>query len=183
MVSEGRRREFARHTGFDGAAQREIPDPQDEATFLASKLRPEEQHEGTGQEMRRMYAELLALRRHDDVLRAQDRERMRAMASGDLLLVHLWHGREQRLIAANFGVAIDAPPGAAGVPPELAGLPWRMLFSSDARQFGGNDEQARLDRDFVSLAPHTVVLLAARRRSLPGRAREALRRLAARRRR
>jgi len=168
-VSDGRRREFARFAGFDDASQREIPDPQDETTFLASKLRLEERHEGVGEEFRRMFAELLALRRRDDVLRLQDRERMHATAAGDLLLVHLWHGREHRLIAANFGVAIDASPASAGVPATLADLPWRTLFSSDERRFGGDDDGVRLDGDFVSLPPQTVALLAARRPLPPAR--------------
>lgn len=168
-VSDGRRREFARFAGFDDASQREIPDPQDETTFLASKLRLEERHEGVGEEFRRMFAELLALRRRDDVLHLQDRERMRASASGDLLLVHVWDGREHRLVAANFGVAIDASPISAGVPAWLADLPWRTLFSSDERRFGGGDDGVRLDGDFVSLPPQTIVLLAARRPLLPAR--------------
>jgi maltooligosyltrehalose trehalohydrolase len=51
----GRRREFADFSAFAGA---EIPDPQAEATFLASKLHPERGDDGT----RAYYRELLALR-------------------------------------------------------------------------------------------------------------------------
>jgi maltooligosyltrehalose trehalohydrolase len=48
---EGRRREFARFAGFAG----EVPDPQDEATFLRSKLTPAPAEE--------LYTRLLRLRR------------------------------------------------------------------------------------------------------------------------
>ena len=53
---EGRKREFARFAAFAGE---EVPDPQDEGTFLASKL----DRSGANQELRAFYGELLALRR------------------------------------------------------------------------------------------------------------------------
>jgi maltooligosyltrehalose trehalohydrolase len=52
---EGRRKEFAKFSSFRG----EVPDPQDEATFLRSKLDPE----AGDAELRSFYAELIALRR------------------------------------------------------------------------------------------------------------------------
>jgi len=177
QVAEGRRQEFARMAGFEDAAHREIPDPQAEETFLASKLRRAERYEGAGPAVRRMFSELIALRREDVVLREQIRERMHASAAGDLLLVHLWRGREHRLVAANLGVAIDAAPKTAGVPRALTGMRWRVAFSSDARRFGGNDDRVRLDRGLVSLPPCSVVLLEARQPRLPARLLDAARRL------
>jgi maltooligosyltrehalose trehalohydrolase len=52
---EGRRREFAKYSGFQG----EVPDPQDPASFERSKLHPE----AGDDELRAFYAELIALRR------------------------------------------------------------------------------------------------------------------------
>jgi maltooligosyltrehalose trehalohydrolase len=52
---EGRKREFAKFSAFGG----EVPDPQDEATFLRSKLRPE----AGDDELRMFYSGLIALRR------------------------------------------------------------------------------------------------------------------------
>jgi maltooligosyltrehalose trehalohydrolase len=52
---EGRRREFAKFTAFQG----EVPDPQDPATFERSKLHPEMGDDG----LRAFYTELIALRR------------------------------------------------------------------------------------------------------------------------
>jgi maltooligosyltrehalose trehalohydrolase len=53
---EGRRREFAAFAEFRG---REVPDPQDPATFEASKL----SREGSPEGLRDLYAALLAVRR------------------------------------------------------------------------------------------------------------------------
>ncbi len=55
QVAEGRRREFERFAAFAGE---EVPDPQDPATFRASKLDPGDADLG----LRTLYAELLALR-------------------------------------------------------------------------------------------------------------------------
>jgi maltooligosyltrehalose trehalohydrolase len=52
---EGRRREFAKFSAFQG----EVPDPQDPATFERSKLHPE----AGDDELRAFYADLIALRR------------------------------------------------------------------------------------------------------------------------
>ena len=52
---EGRRREFAAFAEFEGE---EVPDPQDEATFRASKLT----REGEPESLRELYAALLRAR-------------------------------------------------------------------------------------------------------------------------
>lgn len=58
-TAEGRRREFAEH-GWDADA---IPDPQDPATFEASKLKWAEIDEGDHARLRDTYRQLIALRR------------------------------------------------------------------------------------------------------------------------
>jgi maltooligosyltrehalose trehalohydrolase len=58
-TAAGRKREFAEH-GWDAD---EIPDPQDPETFLRSKLKWDEIDDGDHGRLRRVYNELLALRR------------------------------------------------------------------------------------------------------------------------
>jgi maltooligosyltrehalose trehalohydrolase len=178
LVTEGRRREFARFAGFEDAAkQREIPDPQSEQTFLESKLNLREREEGVGEQAYRMYTELIALRRNDAVLCRQDRTHMDVTVASELLLVHMWHGREHRLLAANLGVALDVTPAALGVPRTLLGRNWRPAISTDERRFGGTDGRVRFDDHLISMPPHTVAWLSAREPLLPGRVLRALRRL------
>lgn len=63
-VTEGRRREFARFAAFaDPVAREEIPDPQAEATFTASRLRWEERAREPHASSLRLHRALLALRR------------------------------------------------------------------------------------------------------------------------
>jgi len=124
-----------------------------------------------------MYTELIRLRRSDAVLRQQDRTRMDVTLCGELLLVHLWHGRKHRLLSANLGVAIDATPAALGAPRKLRGLDWRPAISTDERRFGGTDGRVRFDDHLVSMPPHTVAWLSASEPALPGRLLRRLRRL------
>ncbi|HET6614623.1 MAG TPA: DUF3459 domain-containing protein, partial [Dehalococcoidia bacterium] len=171
QIIEGRRQEFVWFTGVDESRGSEIPDPQAEQTFLDSKLNLEEREQGVGAERWAMNRELIALRKRDRVLRRQDRRQMRAIAASEqMLLAHLWHGREHRLIVANFGMAVDAPPSSAGVPTELASRDWQFVFSTEERRFGGTDDRVRFDAQMISLPPQTVVWLAATEPPLPARA-------------
>ncbi len=90
-------------------------------------------------------------------------------ASRELLLVRLRDGNEQRLIVWNPGLAIDAPPAAAGIPADVLELDWRVVFSTEDRRFGGTDDRVRFDSELIAIPPHTTVLLASAPRS--GRAR------------
>ncbi len=64
LVTEGRRKEFARFRAFsDEASRARIPDPQEEATFLSSKLHWQEQTHGAHARTLQWYRQLLGLRR------------------------------------------------------------------------------------------------------------------------
>jgi maltooligosyltrehalose trehalohydrolase len=66
-VSAGRRREFAEH----GWSTDEIPDPQDPATFAASKLDWNEVRTSRGRRLLQWYQQLIALRRAEPALTDQ----------------------------------------------------------------------------------------------------------------
>ncbi|HEX4431602.1 MAG TPA: malto-oligosyltrehalose trehalohydrolase [Frankiaceae bacterium] len=66
-VSAGRRREFADH----GWSTEEIPDPQDPATFAASKLDWNELRASRGRRLLQWYQQLIALRRAEPALTDQ----------------------------------------------------------------------------------------------------------------
>lgn len=69
LVSEGRREEFKRFRAFsDPAVRATIPDPQDPATFEASRLRWDEVDREPHRSMLRAVREALRLRREDPVL-------------------------------------------------------------------------------------------------------------------
>ncbi len=74
LVTEGRRREFARFAAFsDPAARERVPDPQDPATFARSHLTWEETEAGPHAGILRLYRDLLRLRADDPALRDSSR--------------------------------------------------------------------------------------------------------------
>jgi maltooligosyltrehalose trehalohydrolase len=127
-VRRGRREEFS----MEGSE--EAPDPQDEATFLRSKLNRDLRQGGKHRALYEFYRELLRLRRELAPLRFPDKDRMELIARGEqrTLLVRRWEGDDQVLVALNFGgesaeVTFALPPGR-----------WRRLLdSADTRWEGG----------------------------------------------
>jgi maltooligosyltrehalose trehalohydrolase len=103
-VADGRRAEFAAF-GWGGA---EIPDPQDEATFLRSKLDWSEPDRAGHRELLAWYRELIALRRSQPELTDPRLDRVHADYDEDGRWLVAARGRLR--IAANLG------PGAAALP-------------------------------------------------------------------
>ncbi|HEV7666120.1 MAG TPA: malto-oligosyltrehalose trehalohydrolase [Chloroflexota bacterium] len=162
LVTEGRRKEFTAFSAFADAARREqIPDPQAESTFRASKLDLAEADRSPGDELAALYARLIALRRSDAVLLPQDRRAMEAKAlSADVLAVLRWRergstiggprdadsvsARSERLLLVNFGdsaVRVDAYGGG-----------WQTLLETG--------DTARVDDEAVTVAPRSASILA-----------------------
>ena len=144
LVTEGRRSEFAAFRAFADPDMRDsIPDPQEEATFLASRLDLQERR--TNAPIYRLYQELLALRTGDPVLRHGDRATTRAVAVGaQIVVVHRWRGTAHRVLVANFGAATNLllanTPGLRDVPVAA----WHLLLSTADPQFGGGGREVGL---------------------------------------
>ncbi len=155
-VTEGRRQEFAAFPAFrDPARRARIPDPQDEATFRRSKLDPGERARHAP--MERLYRDLLALRRHDPVLRVPDRTATHAAPlTADVLAVHRWRGAEQRLLLVNFGAAVRLPALESPLVPPSASLVW---WSRDAR-YGGDGAAPTRAHGAVHLPARCAALFA-----------------------
>jgi maltooligosyltrehalose trehalohydrolase len=108
-VSEGRRREFAEH----GWKTDEIPDPQDPATFMASKLDWNEARTGRGRRLLQWYQQLIALRRAEPALTEQQLGRARFQydeASGWFIV---WRGQED---GESIAVAVNLTDRPQDVP-------------------------------------------------------------------
>jgi maltooligosyltrehalose trehalohydrolase len=158
LVTEGRREEFKRFRAFADPVLREgIPDPQAEETFVRSKLDLDERvsHAATY----RLYRDLLALRRDDQVLADQNRATTRAVAIGaQVIAVHRWRAEQNRLLIANVGPSIGIP---AGQTRGLADLPLeqaRLLLSTAARRYGGSGQPATIRGGVVEMPARTAAI-------------------------
>lgn len=140
-VSEGRAKEFGSFN-WEG----EVPDPQDVATFNASKLQYDLRESGRHAVLRAFYTELIRLRKTLPALRHQEKAQMEVIGYERERLVFLrrWHGDSD--ICALFNLA-DEPAGI--VAPIPTGR-WECILSSagarwQADQTGGHDDPPPLD--------------------------------------
>lgn len=128
LAVAGREAEFRDFWGSRQGDGRESPSPQDESTFLGSKLDLNEREQPPHDGVRRLFRELLSLRRDDVVFRAQDGSGLRAQAvSDDVLMVERELGGERRVVVVNFGEwASFAREGT-----------WEAVFSTAEERFAG----------------------------------------------
>ncbi|HLZ49631.1 MAG TPA: malto-oligosyltrehalose trehalohydrolase [Candidatus Acidoferrum sp.] len=137
-VRKGRREEFSRF-----AWKGESPDPQDEATFLRSRISWDLREEFPHKHLLALYKELLHIRRENPVMCRRDKNNLEALVSDQpkSLCVRRWHGEEQVIALFNF----EKQPTQFGhaIP---AGHWERLLDSSDSCWGGsGSDLPALLD--------------------------------------
>jgi maltooligosyltrehalose trehalohydrolase len=101
-VRKGRRQEFAAFT-WNG----EFPDPQDETTFLRSKLNHNLSHDGQHRVLRKFYKKLISLRRETPVLSCLSKENLEVLGyeKTRLLYVRRWSENSELIIVFNFGNA------------------------------------------------------------------------------
>jgi maltooligosyltrehalose trehalohydrolase len=145
-VRRGRKQEFAAFSW-----QGEAPDPQAEATFLRSKLHPEQRDE-RGQVLCDFYRELIRLRRIMPALAHPSKEAMEVIALEDeqALFVRRWNGLDQACMVFHFS------PVAAIVTIPLPRGSWGIILDSDGEQWMGS---GRLAIDFLVSAGEIEMIL------------------------
>ena len=136
-VRRGRRMEFA---AFEW--QGEIPDPQDETTFLAAKLRQELRAGEKHKTLLEFYRELIRFRKTLPALEHLAKENMKVLGCDHekVLVVQRWHGAGHALLVANLhtdkvSVAITVDAGR-----------WRKLIDSADEKWCG--QRSALPADF-----------------------------------
>jgi maltooligosyltrehalose trehalohydrolase len=138
-VRKGRKREFASFGWQD------VPDPQDESTFLRSKINLERSHEGNHREMFDFYKTVIKLRKEFAPLHEVRREDMDVVEFERALLVSL----PGMFYAANFDndpVEIKIPEGR-----------WQMLLDSTS---GSMESASGNIQSLVRMNPYGFVFCA-----------------------
>jgi len=158
LVSEGRKREFATVGINAGIDPEQVPDPQLEQTFLASKLKWDEINEPGHASILELYRECLRQRR--EWLHSA-RERDRWIATGFERVVALRYrpedGRERLVVCAlNGNASVDVSLASDLAPPLRA--KWKLEFDSSSL---GSEENAGSHVETLHFdAPATVLLVA-----------------------
>jgi maltooligosyltrehalose trehalohydrolase len=168
LVTEGRRREFARFAAFSDAAARDrIPDPEAEATFLRSRLDWGEREREPYARLERLHRALLALRAAERPARVERGALHAAALDAGALAVHLG----PRPGAPRHLLVVVRLSGAGAVRLEAAGLAlppgaaWLEALSTETARFAADPCPPRLQHDasgpIVTLArPGALVLTA-----------------------
>jgi maltooligosyltrehalose trehalohydrolase len=132
-VRAGRRREFAKF-----AWETDIPDPQDPATFAASRLDHARRTRPPHAHVWAWYQALLRLRRSHPALRHPDRARTRVSRAGQALVLERWAaaGAEAVLVILSYD---PRPSRLEATIPDGA---WRLELDSEAPAFGGTEAAA-----------------------------------------
>jgi maltooligosyltrehalose trehalohydrolase len=164
QVTAGRREEFRHFSAFAGArAREEIPDPQAESTFLASKLDWSEREEERHAAVLRLHQELLALRAGEPAMATAGREDSAAAAVGEGGLVIRRTSRDGPAILAVVRLA-----GAGTI--DLRGLPamaprnrrrFETILTTEEPRFAGDPQPMVVDlagAKVCFLRPGAVIL-------------------------
>jgi maltooligosyltrehalose trehalohydrolase len=146
-VRKGRQQEFASF-GWAG----EVPDPQAEATFEASRPDWERASSGDGAKLLALYRELLRIRRTEPALRPAASTVAVRSDEGDRW-VAVRYDEEETVLEAVFNLS----PESRTVPLAGAGS-WSLALSTDAPEYGGG-AGAALEGRAVRLPGHSAVLL------------------------
>ncbi|HET8774343.1 MAG TPA: malto-oligosyltrehalose trehalohydrolase [Thermoanaerobaculia bacterium] len=133
LVRKGRREFLNQFPSLRGA---ELDPPDDEATFLKSKL----DHTRRDEEIVALHRELLALRRQQPF-----GARLEGAALSDDCLALRWLGDDQRLLIVNLGRQLDLDPA----PEPLLAPPrgfrrWKTVWSSEAMPEPDSEEHWRI---------------------------------------
>ena len=152
-VRRGRREDFA---SFEWTG--EMPDPQDEATFLSARLNHRLRGEGQHQILAEFYRELIRLRRETPALARLSKDTMTVRGFEDrLLLIQRWSEGSQAVLVFNLSqdqslVTIPMTPGR-----------WRKKLDSAGERWGGKGstipEQLDIKMEVtLTLSPWAFVL-------------------------
>jgi maltooligosyltrehalose trehalohydrolase len=146
-VRRGRREEFA---AFQWRG--EIPDPQDEATFLCAKLNHDLRHEDRHKVLLKFYRELIRLRRVVPALKRLDKKTIDVIGNEreKVLIARRWSGDDEVFAIFNFN---DAQVSVA--PPVHDGR-WRKRLDSAQEQWRGGGSSLPCDLDAEKRAPLRV---------------------------
>jgi maltooligosyltrehalose trehalohydrolase len=152
-VREGRKREFASFGWRD-----DMPDPQDEKTFIDSKLSFDFSEKGKA--LYRFYRELIRLRKEIAALHKTSKDDIDTHCFEDdkALLVRRWSNQDQVFSLYNFG---DKVLDGNLALPEVT---WEKILESSSREWGGSRNtspekiESHIGNISLRIAPHSFVL-------------------------
>lgn len=141
LVSEGRRKEFARYPEFrDPEKSKRIPDPQSAGTFEKSKLIWEENERDPHSKILALYLECIRLRMNNSAFRPEGRETWKAANFG-LIAIHL-RDDDDWLVLVDLAGKHRLSLADEEFCRLRTGKKWKRILSTNERQYGGNERRS-----------------------------------------
>ncbi|HSP34624.1 MAG TPA: DUF3459 domain-containing protein, partial [Thermoanaerobaculia bacterium] len=153
-VAKGRR-EFLDQ--FPSIRSVEIAPPDDPATFERSKLDAAERDRN--REIVALHRDLIELRRSDAMISQQRSDNLHGAVIGDEAFVLRWLGDDDRLLIVNLGRALHLDPAPEPLLAPPRGARWKILWSSEAPEYGGAGTGPLDSDDNWRIPAHAAVLL------------------------
>jgi maltooligosyltrehalose trehalohydrolase len=150
-VRQGRKQDFSSFGWTNG-----VPDPQDEATFLRSKIAPELRHEGDHRSLFQFYRKLIKLRNSLPALRNPKRKEMRVTCLEEKETVTLTIGRGGGRIVCT--ACFHEKPVEIPFPEADSGSFRKVLDSSEDEESGAGPAGAPPPGATLTLRPWSLVL-------------------------
>jgi maltooligosyltrehalose trehalohydrolase len=147
-VTDGRRQEFRSFSAFsDPLARERIPDPQAEATFLASKLVWGEPEREPYAGIRRLYKALLHLRRTEAALQCADRKSYAAVACGEsaIHLLRTAASGPALLLLVQLRKSGTVDVDSYGSEPAARGRHWQVILTTEDPPFSADSCPPQID--------------------------------------
>ena len=149
------------------AAQAQVPDPADRATFERAILDYSERQTAAGRAALALHRDLLALRRSEATVRAASAERGRvdgAVLGTQAFVIRSFGDRpgglDDRLLVVNLRPGADLVPAPEPLLAPPDGHRWAVRWSSDDPRYGGpGTREVETDAGWA-LPPECAVLLA-----------------------
>jgi maltooligosyltrehalose trehalohydrolase len=159
-VTEGRRNEFARFRAFGAVKDlASIPDPQDEQTYLCSRLNWEEIDQPPHAALLNLYRECLSLRREIPSLRPQGRDGWSVGNAQGMVYVLFWDQHVEICVLIALRDQYFGPFSHLIPLSDPTSGQWELVFSSNMTRFGGTGEAFTPDTQTLSISgPETLML-------------------------
>ncbi len=161
LVRNGRLEFLSQFPSLSSPEVRErLTDPGDEASFNGCRLDWRTTTEG--EEARRLYSDLIALRQNDPLLLALGTPDVTVESSAPtshIVLVRYSAGEDSRLLVINLGPSTDFPMNDPLLAP-VAGHRWALVFCSEQPKYGGSGVHPSFEDGSWRLQPHCAWLLA-----------------------
>jgi maltooligosyltrehalose trehalohydrolase len=159
LVRKGRLEFLSQFPSLTSAESRErLPVPGDEASFNACRL--DWRTTPAGEEARRLYGDLIGLRRDDPVISALGTDDVVVESSAptsDIALVRYSSGNGTRLLIINLGALTRFPMNDPLLAP-TSGHRWSLVFCSDQSKYGGQGVHPSFEDGCWLLQPHCAWL-------------------------